>query len=77
MIEPRRDELLRRRRREVRRDLDKLDRGELWHPLSDERYRGVLLAMLEEIDDELEGASRNQTFCQDYQSGGKRAADRE
>jgi len=55
MIEPRRHELLRRRRCEVRRDLDALDRSELWHPLTDVEYCSVLLATLEEIDDELEG----------------------
>ena len=54
MIDPRRHELLRRRRRDAVDELAALERDELWHILSDEEYRDVLLATLDEIDDELE-----------------------
>lgn len=52
---PRRVELLRRHRRDIVAELDLLNAGELWHPLSEYEYRGILLASLEEIDSELAG----------------------
>ena len=53
---PRRSELLLRcRRRDTLQDLEMFDAGELWHPLSEDEYRGVLLVTLEDIDAELSG----------------------
>ncbi len=61
----RRHELIRRQRRDTATALAALDRGELYHPLSQEDYRALLLRSLEE--DEREIASlEGETWPEDW-----------
>ena len=55
MNDARRHELLRRHRRDTLQDLAMLDAGELWHALSEDEYRGVLIDTLEDVEAELGG----------------------
>ena len=55
MIDPRRHELLCRRRRDALQELELLDAGRLFHPLAEDEYRGVLFETLEDIEAELSG----------------------
>ena len=50
----RRHELL-HRRRDALRELEQLDAGESWYPLSEDAYRGVLFETLEDVEAELSG----------------------
>ena len=52
--ESRRYELLARRKRETLQAIEQLDRGELWHPLTEVEYREHLNATLADIDEEME-----------------------
>ena len=51
----RRQELLRRCRRDTLQDLAMLDAGEMWHPLGEGEYRVVLFETLEDVEVELSG----------------------
>ena len=52
--EPRRYELLARRRLDTLNALQQLGVGERWHPLTEEAYREHLYATLADIDEEME-----------------------
>jgi hypothetical protein len=55
MLTPHEPELLRRHRLNHQLELQMLGAGELWHPMSEREYRGLLLEGLEQIDRELAG----------------------
>ena len=52
-MDPRRFELLRRRRLNLMQELSLLNAGELWHILTEDEYRAVLVESLFEIDEEI------------------------
>ena len=56
-------ELIRRQWRDTVATLAVLDAGDLWHPLTSEQYRGLLLESLDELEHDLAEIERDSFQC--------------